>query len=157
MHILQQVAERKIREAIERGEFDNLEGRGKPLVLEDDSGIPEDLRLAYKILKNANCLPPEIEIKRDIRQMEDLLAALEDEQEKYRQLKRLNWAVTKLNMLRDRPVNFEEHERYHARIAEKLASGRPGYSSIKPSTKPSGHPPASSTASPTKSGESPLR
>lgn len=118
------VAERKIREAIERGEFDNLEGRGKPLRLDDDSAIPEDLRLAYKILKNAGCLPPELELKREIHQMEELLAAMEDEQERYLQLKRLNWAVTKLNMMRSRPVNFEEHERYHARICEKFSSAK---------------------------------
>ncbi len=116
------VAERKIREAIERGEFDNLEGHGKPLRLEDDSAVPEDLRLAYKILKNAGCLPPELELKREIHQMEELLAAMEDEQERYLQLKRLNWAVTKLNMMRGRPVNFEEHERYCAKICEKFPS-----------------------------------
>jgi hypothetical protein len=121
---MQLVAERKIREAIEQGQFDNLEGRGRPLRLEDDSGVPEDLRLAYKILKNAGCLPPELELKREIVRLEELLASVEDEQEKYRQLRRLNWAVTKLNMLRSRPVNFEEHERYHDKIAEKFSSAR---------------------------------
>jgi hypothetical protein len=133
MHL---VAERKIREAIEQGQFDNLEGRGRPLRLEDDSGVPEDLRLAYKILKNAGCLPPELELKREIVQLEELLASLEDEQEKYRQLRRLNWAVTKLNMLRSRPVNFEEHERYYDKIAEKFSSARRKGGQSKPSRRP---------------------
>ncbi len=124
MRILRLVAERKIREAIERGEFENLEGHGKPLRLEDDSGIPEDLRLAYKILRNAGCLPPELELKREIQRMEDMLAAMEDEQERYLQIKRLNWAVTKLNMMRGRPVNFEEHERYYAKLCDKFSSAR---------------------------------
>lgn len=47
------VAEEKIREAIKEGAFDNLPGAGKPLVLEDDSHIPPEFRMAYKILKNA--------------------------------------------------------------------------------------------------------
>lgn len=124
MEAMRLVAERKIREAIEEGQFDNLEGRGKPLRLDDDAGIPEDLRLAYKILKNAGCLPPELELKREIVKLEEMLAGLEDEQEKYLQLKRLNWAITKLNVLRARPVSFEEHERYYAKIAEKFSSAR---------------------------------
>ena len=43
------IAEQRIREACERGDFDSLPGAGKPLELEDDSHIPEDLRMAYKL------------------------------------------------------------------------------------------------------------
>ena len=48
---IQIIAENRIREAQQNGEFDNLPGMGKPLEFEDDSNIPEDLRMAYKILK----------------------------------------------------------------------------------------------------------
>ena len=51
---------------MEAGEFDNLEGQGQPLKLEDDSHIPPELRMAYKILKNADCLPPELELRQEI-------------------------------------------------------------------------------------------
>ena len=51
------IAEQRIREACERGAFDSLPGAGKPLELEDDSHIPEDLRMAYKLLKNAGYVP----------------------------------------------------------------------------------------------------
>ena len=51
------IAEQKIREAQERGEFDNLPGRGRPLELDDDAGVPDDMRMAYKILKNAGVVP----------------------------------------------------------------------------------------------------
>jgi hypothetical protein len=47
----EKIAERKIREAMENGELDNLPGQGEPLNLEDDSHIPEDLRMAYKVFK----------------------------------------------------------------------------------------------------------
>ncbi|MDR1578679.1 MAG: DUF1992 domain-containing protein [Deltaproteobacteria bacterium] len=54
--IISVVAERKILEAMEAGEFDNLPGRGQPQKLEDLSGLPEDLRLAYMVLKNSSYL-----------------------------------------------------------------------------------------------------
>ena len=54
------IAEQKIAEAIENGDFDDLPGAGKPLELDDDSLVPEDLRLAYRILKNAGFVPPEV-------------------------------------------------------------------------------------------------
>ena len=49
---IQYIAEKRIAEAMDKGEFDNLPGRGKPLEIEDLSAVPEDLRMAYKILKN---------------------------------------------------------------------------------------------------------
>ena len=84
------IVEERIRAAQRKGAFDNLEGSGKPLDLEDDRHIPEDLRLAYKILKNADCVPPEIELRKEVLRAEDLLSDMEDTAEKYRHLKKLN-------------------------------------------------------------------
>ncbi|MCP4682129.1 MAG: DUF1992 domain-containing protein, partial [Desulfobacterales bacterium] len=95
----QKIIENKIKAAQKKGAFDGLPGRGDPIKIEDDSHIPEDLRLAYKILKNANCLPPELQLKKDIRQMEDMLENIPDEKEKYRQIKRINYQVMKLNLM----------------------------------------------------------
>ena len=64
------IAEQKIAEAIARGELDNLPGAGRPLDLDDDALIPEELRLAYRILKNAGYLPPELETLNEIAQLE---------------------------------------------------------------------------------------
>ena len=56
------LAERRIEEAIARGEFDELPGAGRPLELDDvDPLLPEELRLAYRILKNAGFSPAEID------------------------------------------------------------------------------------------------
>ena len=55
------IAEQRIAEAIANGDFDDLPGSGKPLELDDDSLLPEELRLAYRILKNAGFVPQEIE------------------------------------------------------------------------------------------------
>jgi hypothetical protein len=118
------IAEERILEAQRRGDFDNLPGHGKPLQLEDDSHVPEDLRLAYKVLKNADCLPPELELKKEILTTEQMLGRITDEGEKYKQLKRLNFLVMKLNMLRKVPVSWEENQRYLDKIVEKLGSGK---------------------------------
>lgn len=61
MWLLDQWAERHIRDAQNKGDFDDLPGSGEPLVLEDDSHIAPELRAGYRLLKNAGCLPPELE------------------------------------------------------------------------------------------------
>jgi len=70
------IVEERIRAAQRKGQFKNLAGSGKPLVLEDDRHIAEELRLAHKILKNADCLPPEVELKKEIERTEQLLGAM---------------------------------------------------------------------------------
>ena len=76
MNLLDQIAETRIQEAIQRGEFHNLPGEGKPLLLDDDSAIPEELRVAYRILKNAGFLPPELQLRKEAREAEQLLQQL---------------------------------------------------------------------------------
>ena len=117
---LGRLAEERIRDAIQRGEFDNLPGSGKPLNLEDDRHIPDDLRLAYKILKNADCLPPELELKKEIRKAEELLSSVADEGEKYRQLHKVNFLIMKLNEMRKGSVQWEEKQIYYAKIVDKV-------------------------------------
>ena len=114
------IVEKKIKDAEKNGEFDNLPGKGKPLNLEDDSRIPEDLRLAYKILKNADCLPPEIELKKEIKQMEDMLENIPDEKERYRQIKKINLKIMKLNMMGHKSPLLEECQIYYGKIIDKL-------------------------------------
>ena len=67
------LAERRIEEAIARGEFDNLPGAGRPLELGDDPLVPEDLRIANRILKNAGYVPPELDALRQLAQLEQLV------------------------------------------------------------------------------------
>ena len=117
----QRIIEQRIKEAQERGEFDELPGQGQPLKIEDDSHIPEDLRLAYKILKNADCLPPELELRKEIRQMEDMLEGIPDEKEKYRMIKKINLKIMQLNMTRKKSPLLEETEIYYKKVIEKLA------------------------------------
>ena len=83
------LAERKIAEAVSRGELDDLPGAGKPLALEDDASIPEDLRVAYRILKNAGFVPPEVAQLKQIAQLERLVHAGAHGAEKTRLLEKI--------------------------------------------------------------------
>jgi hypothetical protein len=121
MFAFQRIVEKRIKEAQQRGAFDDLPGSGEPLEFEDDSRIPEDLRLAYKILKNADCLPPELMLKKEIRRMEDMLERIPDEGERYRLIKRINYKIMKLNMTRNRPPLLEEAQIYYDKLVDKMA------------------------------------
>jgi len=80
MAIIERLAERHIQRAIENGEFDNLEGAGEPLNLEpDDPFVVPELCKAYKIMKNAGYQPPELCIRGEIHQVNELIRLTGDE------------------------------------------------------------------------------
>lgn len=114
------IVEERIRSAQKKGIFDNVPGNGEPLKLADDRHIPEDLRLAHKILKNADCLPPEIELKKEIQRTEDLLAGMGETAEKYKLLKKLNFMIMKLNTIQNTAAVFEMPQRYLEKMAERF-------------------------------------
>lgn len=76
------IAERKIQEAIENGELDHLPGRGKPLKLDADEHVPEEMRAVYKIMKNAGVLPEEIDLQKTITMLQEQLAKAASVEEK---------------------------------------------------------------------------
>jgi len=114
------IAERKILEAIERDEFDGLPGKGKPLDLSDEPMVPAELRIAYKVLKNAGYLPPELELRNEIVRLKDLIDAVRDEGEKRARIKELNVKLLRFNLLKKRPVNLESVPEYRDRVVDKL-------------------------------------
>jgi hypothetical protein len=118
----EKIIEERILKAQKRGDFDNLEGTGKPICIEDDRHIPEDLRITYKILKNADCLPPEIEMKKEIQRTEDLLISIKDTAEKYRVLKKLNFLILKLNSLRPSCTAVDIPQHYLANLTQRMSS-----------------------------------
>ncbi len=119
MYAFQKIIEKKIQDAQENGDFDNLPGKGKPINLEDDRNIPEELRLTYKILKNADCLPPEPELRKEIRTMEDMLENIPDEKEKYKHIKKINYKIMQLNMMGKGSPLLGESEFYYRKVVEK--------------------------------------
>jgi len=84
MFNFENIAERKIMRAIERGELDNLEGRGQPINLDDDIRVPKDLRIGFRILKNAGITPREIQVLNEINKLKQEIKLTEDKN--YKQL-----------------------------------------------------------------------
>lgn len=113
MDFLERIAEEKIKEAIERGELDHLPGMGKPLKLEDLSRVPEELRAGYILLKNAGILPEEIELKKELITLRELIDSCTDDDEKRKLTK--EWTEKKLRFhllmeKRGRSIALEEYE-----------------------------------------------
>src|SRR2546421_10127266 len=121
MDILAKIAEQKIREAMERGEFDNLAYHGKPLKLDDLTGVPAHLRMGYKILKNAGILPEEMQLKKAIVSLQDLLDTCYDATERSTIEKQMNEKILRYNMmLEKRSQHRPTDQRYRAKILRKL-------------------------------------
>src|SRR5215475_1259152 len=99
MDFLSRIVEERIQKAQEEGVFDNLPGKGKPLKVDDDSAIPEDLRLAYKVLKNSNCLPIEMELRKEIFSLRQLLDAAIDPETRRELRRELNLLILNFNSL----------------------------------------------------------
>lgn len=121
MDILAKIAEQKIREAIERGEFDNLPFHGQTIVPEDLSGVPEQLRMGYKIMKNAGILPPEMQLKKETVTLQQLINTCEDDQEKKELQKKLNAKMMQFNILMEKRGRTSAYQRYEAQIIQRLS------------------------------------
>jgi len=118
---LQIIAERKIEEFFRKdGGPDLSHWRGKPLPVEDLSNVPADLRMAYKVLKNAGYIPEEVALHREIVRTEDLLAHCLDEQVKLRQLKKLSVLKCKLEARLGRPLRIDGDPVYFDRVVERV-------------------------------------
>ena len=114
------IAEQKIREAIARGELDDLPGKGQPIVREDLSDVPEELRMGYKVLKNAGILPQEMELNREILTLKDLLAACRDPQERAEMKKKLTLKTLHYNVLMEKNRTNRGFHQYAGKLARRL-------------------------------------
>jgi len=87
MLALKRIAEQKIQEAIKEGKFEDLPLKGKPLPFNTEPAMPHSVRSAYKILKKAGILPEELQLRKEIHLLEELLCAcnLEEEKQNFRQ------------------------------------------------------------------------
>lgn len=99
---IESAIEQKIREAMARGEFDNLPGSGKPLDLEAYFNTPEDLRMAFAMLKSNDFVPEEVEILKEIATLKEKIDATSDEAEQSALRKRLEERRLVLSLLLDK-------------------------------------------------------
>jgi hypothetical protein len=96
---IEKFVDEQIRRAIEAGEFDNLTGKGKPIDLSAYFETPEDLRMAYSILKSNNFVPEEVEMLKEIEALKKRLETSSDEEQKSRIKKEITEKTYTFNML----------------------------------------------------------
>ncbi|MGD6817836.1 DUF1992 domain-containing protein [Metabacillus sp. 84] len=120
------VSEDKIKRAIKDGEFQNLNGLGKPLVLEDLSSVPENLRMAYKMLKNAGMLS-ETDLKKELMTIDDLMKNSSDNEEREKLSARRSKREYELEKLLEKRNAFSSPASalYKQKIERRL-KGQPG-------------------------------
>lgn len=115
------IAEQKILKAMEEGDLNSPRWKNKPLPLDDDHLVPEDLKIAYKLLKNSGYLPPELEERKEIRRVEELIASTEDEHERLWQMKKLNVLLLKVEQKRAFRSNIATQDDYYRKVVEKIS------------------------------------
>lgn len=91
--------EEQIRQARERGEFDNLRGRGKPLDHSDYFSQPEELRIAHHVLRNAGFVPEQVELRREIGELQERYKHSADASEREALVRQISWRQAKLDLL----------------------------------------------------------
>jgi hypothetical protein len=96
------LVEEKIREAMANGEFDNLAGRGKPLDLDSYFATPEDVRLAYSLLKSSGFIPEEMALLKEIDSLKAALDKSPSEDERKQIKKKIDERVMRFNLLVER-------------------------------------------------------
>jgi len=104
MSYFQRIAELRIREAIERGEFDKLEGFGKPLDHSDYFNAPPELRMSFHILKNAGVVPEEVHLLNNIHQLTAHIKSALTSEEKERFVREKTLLQNKLNILKEQKL-----------------------------------------------------
>ena len=115
------IVEARIRDAIARGDFDDLAGKGRPLALEDLSAVPDDLRAGYLLLKNAGVLPEEMQLRKEMVSLEALLDACADPWERTRLRRDLHWKRIRFQMLMERRRPCARAPEYRAKLIAKIA------------------------------------
>ena len=137
MIVLDLLAEQRIREAQTRGEFDALPGAGRPLDLDEPPLVPDDVRMANRILKNAGFVPPEVELRRERHAASRSVAEACDDTARAAALRKLH--ALELRIAAARPdaridvpgarIDVKYRERVLARfesVDPRAASGRAG-------------------------------
>ena len=98
----ERIVEATIKEAMERGEFDNLPGKGKPIDLREYFDTPEEVRPAYSVLKNAGMISREVELLKEIAELKEIQAALADDRKKQELAGQIRQKQVEFNLMMER-------------------------------------------------------
>lgn len=119
MDIVDQLVERRIAEAIERGDLDDLPGAGRPLELDDEPLVPAELRVAFRLMKNAGYVPDEMKLFAELRSAEQLLMAACGGEERTAAAARVRLLLERIGT--GRAVRMQVQSPYFEQLVERLA------------------------------------
>lgn len=94
--------EELIKEALAKGEFNDLPGKGKPLDLNTYFQTPEDLRMGFSVLKSSNFVPQEVRLLKDMKALREQLRSCSDEEHKKELSQALNEKSLSYSLLMER-------------------------------------------------------
>ena len=123
MNLFDHLVEKRIAEAGASGAFDDLPGTGKPLVLDDDLLVPEPVRVAYRVLRNAGMVPPEIDQRRELAQLRQDVAGLPAGEPRARALRKLQLLALSLAETGGGPRRALSEPQYFAKVLARLGAG----------------------------------
>jgi hypothetical protein len=118
------IAEMRIKEAAERGELDNLPGAGLPLPQDDDANVPEELRMAYKLLKNGGYLAgAEAKGQSDDapRSLQEMLPRDAEERVTLRRMLKLQVLEARTRTRCGKALKLDTDEVYHGKVVERIS------------------------------------
>jgi hypothetical protein len=102
MMAFERIVEALIQEAMDRGEFDNLPGKGKPINLTEYFETPEEVRMANSVLKGAGMTSREVDLLKEIAELKQLLAAVQDEKKKGELQKQIQQKQVEFSLMMER-------------------------------------------------------
>ena len=117
MLLIDELAEARIADAMRAGQFTDLAGKGERIVIEEVGFVPEELRVAYRLLKNAGYFPKEISVLNEISEVEQLVVSLGEGEQKSSAVKRLNLLRAQLG---ERSENLYLKREYSDKIINKF-------------------------------------
>ncbi len=120
MDIFAVIAERRISEAIQRGDFDDLALKGQPIPRDECGDVPEELRMAFKILKNAGMVPEEVMLGRELVTLRNLVDCCQSPEERVELKKRLTEKALRFNLLMEKRGRSAAFDDYEAKLGEKI-------------------------------------
>lgn len=115
------IAEKRIEAAISKGELDGLPGQGQPLRLEEDELVAPEIRMAYRVLKNAGYIPEEVILRKEIARIEELMVGLEDGEIRARAIARLNLLSAKLSARHRVKESLLVGETYQRKVVKRMS------------------------------------
>ena len=120
MLIFEKIAEEKIKDWIEKEDFSKNKFYGKKVDNTDYFKVPETLRIAYHILKNANVLPKELQLKSEIIKLRDMLEEITDEDEFIKKLRKFQNLIIEYNIVSLKKITIKNQEFYTKKLMKKL-------------------------------------